>query len=168
MADTFPLTFLGDGRFEATTKYHADRLAKLYGQGEIVTVEEVQERSAKSHRHYFAVIAEAWQHLPEDLADNYPNSETLRKRALIHTGYCSTTDIICASHAEAIKAAAVFTAADPYCFCEFSDRMLRIRRAESQSIKAMGGKKFAESKEKVLHWISNLIGADVTELEKAA
>lgn len=162
---TFPLTYMGDGVFR-TTPYHLARLD--YGQGEIITVEEVQERSAKSHRHYFAVIREAWQNLPEGLADNYPNPETLRKRALIHTGYCSTTDIVCASHAEAIKAAAAFTAADPYCFCELSERVLRIRRATSQSHKAMGGKVFAESKEKVLHWISNLIGTDVVELGRAA
>lgn len=161
----FPLTYMGDGVFR-TTPYHLSRLD--YGQGEMITVEEVLERSAKSHKHYFAVIAEAWQHLPEGLADDYPNSETLRKRALIKTGYCTKTEVLCATNAEASKAAAAFSAADPYCLCEISDRALRIWRAESQSVKAMGGKRFAESKEKVLHWISNLIGADVTSLSEAA
>lgn len=161
----FPLTYIGQGRFE-TTPYHMKRLD--YGQGEIITVEEVHERSAKSHKHFFAVIAEAWQHLPETLADDYPNSETLRKRALIKCGYCTMTEVLCASNADAAKAAAAFSAADPYCLCEISDRALRIWRAESQSVKAMGGKKFAESKERVLHWISNLIGTDATQLERAA
>lgn len=162
---TFPLTYLGNGKFE-TTPYHLKRLD--YGQGEIITVEEVQERSQKSHHHLFAIIREAWQNLPEDLADNYPNPETLRKRALIRTGFCTMAEVLCASNADATKAAAAFSAADPYCLCEISDRALRIWRAESQSRKAMGGKRFAESKEKVLHWISNLIGADVTELRKEA
>jgi hypothetical protein len=161
----FPLTYLGQGRFE-TTPYHAARLD--YGQGEVITVEEVQERSAKSHKHYFACINDAWKNLREDIAEDYPNPETLRKRALIKTGLCTMTDILCASHSHAIKLAAEFSKADPYCLCEISDRAVRIWRAESQSVKAMGGKKFAESKEKVLHWISNLIGADVTELRKEA
>ncbi len=159
----FPLTYLGNGRFETTSKYHVDRLAQLYGQGEVITVEEVQDRSPKSHAHYFAVIAEAWQNLPENLADDYPNPETLRKRALIRTGFCSMTEVLCASNAEATKAAAAFSAADPYCLCEIADRALRIWRADSQSVKAMGAKRFAESKEKVFHWISNLIGADIAK-----
>lgn len=158
---TFPLTYMGDGVFR-TTPYHLARLE--YGQGEIINVEEIHERSPKSHRHYFAVIAEAWQHLPETVSDDYPNPETLRKRALIRCGYCTMTEVLCASNAEAVKAAAAFTAADPYSLCEISDRALRIWRADSQSIKAMGGKKFAESKEKTLHWISNVVGADVTSL----
>jgi hypothetical protein len=156
----FPLTYMGEGVFR-TTPYHLARLD--YGQGEVITVEEVQERSAKSHRHYFAVINEAWQNLPEHLADDYPNPETLRKRALIKCGYATLTELVCASHAEAVKAVAAFSAADPYCLCEISDRAVRIWRADSQSHKAMGGKKFAESKERVLHWLSNLIGTDISE-----
>lgn len=154
----FPLTYVGNGRFE-TTPYHLKRLD--YGQGEIITVEEVQERSAKSHRHYFAVINEVWQNLPEGLTDEFPNPESLRKRALIKTGYATLTELLCANNAEAAKAIAAFTAADPYCFCEISGKAARIWRAESQSQKAMGGKKFAESKERVLHWLSNLIGTDI-------
>lgn len=161
---TFPLTYLGGGRFE-TTPYHLKRLD--YGQGEIITVEEVQERSAKSHRHYFAVINEAWQNLPEGLADEFPNVETLRKRALIKTGYATLTELLCANNAEAVKACSAFTAADPYCFCEISGRAVRIWRAESQSHKAMGGKRFAESKERVLHWLSNLLGTDISQKEAA-
>lgn len=161
----FPLTYMGDGVFR-TTPYHLARLD--YGQGEMITVEEVLERSAKSHKHYFAVIAEAWRNLPEDLGDEYPNPEALRKRALIKCGYATLTELLCANNAEAQKAVAAFTAADPYSFCEISDKAARIWRATSQSQKAMGGKRFAESKEKVLHWISNLIGADVTSLSEAA
>lgn len=161
----FPLTYMGGGRFE-TTPYHLKRLD--YGQGEIITVEEVQERSAKSHRHYFAVINEAWQNLPEGLADEFPNAESLRKRALIKTGYATLTELLCANNAEAVKACAAFTAADPYSFCEISGRAVRIWRAESQSVKAMGGKKFAESKERVFNWISKLIGADIAQNKEAA
>lgn len=164
MNTMLPLTYLGAGRFE-TTKYHAARLD--YGQGEIITVEEVKERSAKSHRHYFAVINEAWQNLPEGLEDEFPNPESLRKRALIKCGYATLTDLVCANNAEAQKAVAAFTAADPYAFCEISGKAARIWRAESQSVKAMGGKRFTESKERVLHWLSNLIGADISERSAA-
>jgi hypothetical protein len=94
-----------------------DALPRYTARGEIITVEEVKERSAKSHRHYFAVINEAWQNLPEDLADEFPNAEALRKRALIKNGLCHA-DGNCSAPTTPRrgKAVAAFTAADPYCF----------------------------------------------------
>ena len=109
MSNAFPLTYLGNGQFETTSKYHA-----IYGQGEIITVEEVQERSAKSHAHYFAVITEAWRSLPEAIADDFPSAEHLRKRALIDAGYCTETRMAFKTNAEAIAAAAFVGTLDGY------------------------------------------------------
>lgn len=168
MADTFPLTFLGDGRFEATTKYHADRLAKLYGQGEIVTVEEVQERSLKSHAHYFAVINEAWRTLPEAMADDFPSAEHLRKWALIKAGYCTETKMVLRTNAEAIAVAAFIGQLDGFAVCQVVDRVVTVWRAESQSMKAMKKERFQRSKDDVLAVIATLLHTEPNKIEEAA
>ena len=64
--------------------------------------------------------------------------------------------------ATAIAAAALMQAMDTYAICQVEGRTVTVWRATSQSVRAMGAKEFAESKNKVLDFISQLIGADVT------
>lgn len=162
---SFPLTYMGDGRFECHG-YHARRLP--YGQGEIITVEEVQERSLKSHAHYFASITEAWRTLPETIADDFPNAESLRKWALIRAGYCTETKMAFRTNADAVTAAALFGKTDGYAICQVTDRLLTVWQAESQSMKAMRKVRFNQSKEAVLRVISELIDADASKASEAA
>ncbi len=161
----FPLTYLGNGRFE-TTPYHARRLD--YGQGEIITVEEVQERSAKSHAHYFALITEAWRTLPGGLADEFPSADHLRKRALIEAGYCTETRIAFKTNSEAIAAAAFIKTLDGFALCAVAENIVVVRRAESQSMKAMKKERFQRSKDDVLRVVGELIGADPANISEAA
>ena len=57
--NAFPLTYLGAGCLEAALPYHASRLAEMYGKGEVVIVEEVNELSQKSHARYLVAVATA-------------------------------------------------------------------------------------------------------------
>lgn len=166
--NTFPLTYMGKGQFHATGGYHAARLDKVYGIGEIVTVEEVQERSQKSHAHYFAVITEAWRSLPEALADEFPSAEHLRKRALIDAGYCAETRMAFRTNAEAIAAAAFIGTLDGYAHCAVVDRVVVVRRAESQSMKAMKKERFQKSKDDALAVIATLLHTEPDQIEEAA
>jgi hypothetical protein len=162
---TFPLTYLGNGQF-TTTPYHMKRLD--YGQGEIINVEEVQERSQKSHAHYFALITEAWRTLPETLADEFPSAEHLRKRALIDAGYCTETRMAFRTNAEAVAAAAFVGTLDGYAHCSVVDRVVIVRRAESQSMKAMKKERFQRSKDDVLSVIAQLLHTDPASITEAA
>jgi hypothetical protein len=163
---TFPLTYLGNGQF-TTTPYHMKRLD--YGQGEIINVEEVQERSLKSHARYFAQLSSAWKSLPEHLADNFASADHLRKWALIKAGYRTESHLTgFKTNAEAVATAAFIGKLDGFCICEVRDRTITVYQAESQSIRAMKKERFQRSVEDVERIVSNLIGADVTELEKAA
>ncbi len=158
-----PLIYQGKGRFEAASAYHANRLESLYGAGEMVTVEEVSERSLKSHNAFFAQVADAWSTLPETLSDNFPSAEHLRKWALIKAGYRTETHLVFRTNAEAITAAAFIGNLDSYAICEVSDRLATVWRAESQSMKAMNKERFQQSKDDCLRVISNLIGADIAK-----
>lgn len=163
------LRYMGDGEFRATTRGLAIRCDKQLVIGEALRWEQVSERSGESHRHYFACIDEAWINLPEHLTDEFPSSEHLRKWALIKAGYCDINKFAFRTNADAIKACSFVSKLDSYAVCEVAENIVTVYRAKSQSMKAMGKKEFQESKEKVFHIISNLVGADiVANAEKAA
>ena len=80
--------------------------AKQYTEGEIYPLEVREDRSANTHRHFFAAVNEAWSNLPEPLAERFPTAEHLRKYALVKAGYFDARTIVAASKAEAQRIAA--------------------------------------------------------------
>ena len=129
----------------------------------------VQEpRSQASHAQYFALITEAWQTLPEDLASDFPSSEHLRKWALIKAGHCDMRTLVCSSKAEAQRTAAFVRPLDPFAIVTVRDAVVTVYTAHSQSFRAMGKAAFQKSKDDVLRIIGELIGADPSQLGRAA
>lgn len=155
-----PLIFMGDGNFQTASLYHAKRVNRLYGKGELLTVEAVSERSMASHRHYFATLNDLWETLPETLADDFPSAEHLRKFALIKAGYCKQRRLVLPTHEEAQEAAMMVNELDGYALCEVTGRTLKVWLARSQALKAMGREEFEKSKADVLEVIRKLIGPD--------
>jgi hypothetical protein len=135
--------------------------------GELYRLEAVAERSAKSHSHYFACVADAWANLPDDQAAQFPTSEHLRKWALIKAGYRDERSIVCASKAEAQRVAAFIKPMDEYAVVVVREAVVLVLTAKSQSTKAMGGKDFQDSKTKVLEILSDLVGVTPKALEAA-
>lgn len=162
-----PLTYLGEGQF-ATPPGFAKRCDKELVIGEVLRWEQVQDRSAASHKHYFAVVRDAWSNLPEALASEFTNPTHLRKHALIKAGYCTMTRIVCADESEAIRAVLLFRGMDTYAICEVDGNVMTTWRAKSQSMKSMGKAEFQKSKDDVLTVISQIIGADATQAGQAA
>lgn len=125
-------------------------------------------RTEKSHNHEFAWVAEAWKTLPDHLTAEYPTSEHLRKRALIHTGHCDFTDFVCASRAEAVRwAANLRKAVSDYDMVVIRESVVRHYRAKSQSRRAMPAGEFQQSKTDILNWISDLLGVTPEQLSRA-
>ena len=136
--------------------------------GERYSVEIRQERSAASHRAYFASIAEAWQNLPEDLAERFPTPDALRKFALIRAGFRDERSIVAASKAEALRLAAFIKPMDAYAVVTVKDAVVVVYTAKSQSIKAMGKEDFEKSKAAVLDIVAQMIGTTAPTLQKNA
>ena len=140
---------------------------KHYVIGESYRMAPVEERSEASHKQAFAWIREAWMSLPENLALEYPSPEHLRKRALIRTGWCTMTDYVCGSNAEAIRwAVNLRKEADEYAVVIVERSVVRVLKAKSQSMKAMGKADFEASKTDILRWIADLIEVDPTTLAR--
>lgn len=136
-------------------------------EGETVALDVSKDRSMKSHRHQFAEIKTLWETLPESL-HNMPyaqSAETLRKHALIATGYCDVETIDAGSKAAAERVGAFVSGlarrAHGYAVVTIKGPMVKCYTPHSQSVRAMGGPEFQVSKDKVLDWISARIGAQV-------
>jgi len=162
---TITLCYNGKGVFRALYPAKCDGLEP----GSIAAWQTVEVRSGKSHRHYFAAVHQAWLNLPEHLVDEFPSSEHLRKYALIKSGFCTMTKLACKTNADAINVCTLMSKMDTYAICEVTGGVVTVRQAYSQSIPAMGRKKFQESKDAVFRVLSELIGSTVTEnMEMAA
>ncbi len=119
------------------------------------------ERSAQSHRHYMACVAEAWKNLPEHLADEFATPDQLRRWALIRTGYCDVVKVV--SSRKSMRRI------EGYSVIEVDDEgTMTIRTARSQSYQAMGKKEFQESKDAVLDYLASLLKISVDELTAGA
>jgi hypothetical protein len=163
MSETFPLLYEGNGLFRCL---HPKRV-KL-DVGAVHGWQIAENRSSESHRHFFAVVNEAWRNLPEDLADDFPSPEHLRKWALIKAGFCSETRIVCANNSEAMTLATKAKSMDKYAVVAIDEKTVTIWTADSQRRDAMGRQAFQEAKERALHLISNLLGVDLTILRQEA
>lgn len=162
-----PIAVMWDGEaFKPLPRFH--NVAKAhFGEGEVMTFVQHEERSMASHGHFFAAVTEAWRNLPEAMGERYPDADTLRKDALIRTGYRDEREIVCASKAEALRVAAFIRGGQGYSVVVVSGAVVTEYVAKSQSMKAMGKEAFAASKDAVLTYLAELIGVTTEQLSQA-
>lgn len=162
------LQYEGEGEFKPAGSYWAKQADKHYVIGARYALVEHQERSQKSHAHYFAMVHDAWANLPEHLAEQYPTSERLRKHCLIKAGFADSQTFVCSSKAEAQRMAAFIRPIDEFSIISVKEATVTRWTAKSQSMKAMGKDEFQRSKDAVLQILSDMIGVAPAELKKAA
>lgn len=165
---TAPVAYRWNGDAMQPMPRFAAQCNRDFVVGQVYVLEELQERSSKSHAHYFACIAAAWHSLPDDMAARFPSPEHLRKWALIRAGYVDSREMVARSRAEALRIAAFLRPADDYAVVETSGAAVRIWTARSQSVRAMGKREFQASKDAVLAVIADVIGATAKQVETAA
>lgn len=157
-----PVMFLS-GAFYPLDAYK--RLAASeYGDGEIITLAPIEERSMASHRHFMAVVKKAFENLPEEMTGRYANPEHLRKNCLIRAGYRDETTIALSTPEDAARVASLMEGLDDYAIITVHGSSVTRWRAESQSMHAMGKERFQASKDACLTILANLIGVDPTTL----
>ncbi len=146
-----------------------DLCLRQFVDGEVYRLTVEEERSAASHKHYFAAIHEAWQNLPENLADRFPTAERLRHWCLVKCGYAAEQSIVLETVRDAERFAeyvAEYRGDDT--FVKRSGNVIKIWTAKSQSTRAMDKDEFQESKNNVLQLLSELIGTSVADLKRNA
>jgi len=152
---------------EAMIPLHPRRADKTFVVGQRYSLVQHEERSSASHNHEFAWLKEAWQSLPEHLAERFPTSEHLRKWALIRAGYSDSHTIVCSSKAEAARVAAFIRPMDEFAVVIVQNATVTRYTAKSQSKKAMGAKEFYESKERIMEVVARMLNVEPQELPRA-
>lgn len=143
-------------------------------EGETVFVEIERGRSPSSHKHQFAWVREAWESLPDGLQQMpwAETPETMRKHALIACGFHQTYTLDCGKEATARRVKAALIAAEAgrhgYAVGRVVGPVVQIWTPQSQSLRAMGGKVFQESKTAILGWIADKLGVSPEELARAS
>ncbi len=142
--------------------------AEQHSPSDIYIVDTMEERSWKSHRHFFTLVNEAWANLPEDAAQRYPSPTHLRKWALVKAGFRDERSIVCASRAEALRVAAFVKQGDEYAVVVVTGPVVTAYSAKSQRGKAMDRRTFQASKTAVLDILADLLGVQTEALKRSA
>jgi hypothetical protein len=137
---------------------------RQFDAGSRYTLEVVQERSSRSHKHLMATINTCWQTLPEHLAKRFPTPTHLRKWALIEAGYRNERVIVCQSKDQRNEIIMLARWLDAYTVILVKDNIVKIATAKSQSYREMGKKDFAASKEAIFRILAELLDVDVDTL----
>ena len=164
----YPVNALWDGESLIPTRHSRHVCDKQFVIGEVYTLECVEDRSSASHRHFFALLKEAWETLPESLSAEFPTTEHLRKRALIMTGHRDEKTLVAASKAEALRLAAFIRPIDEFSVVAIDGCVVKHLTAHSQSVRAMGKALFQKSKDDVLAYAASLSNSSPEELGRAA
>ena len=104
--------------------------------------------------------AKGWLNLPDDLAQQFPTQEHLRKHALIRAGFRDERSIAASSRAEALRLAAFVKPIDEYAIVTTSSSLVVVYTAKSQSYRQMGRAEFQRSKQAVLDFVDSLLGVE--------
>ncbi len=153
--------------FEPSTNYQAHLAGQRYEAGQTVPLIEWYQRSDKSHDHYFATLHDLWLSLPEHLDREFPNEEVFRAHGIIKTGYCIKRQLVLRSRAAAEEVAAFMRPSSPLAIITVEGSVVTEWTAESQAYRAMGKRRFQESKDAVLDWAAALVGVVLTDPERA-
>ena len=164
-----PILFSWDGEsMTPAGDYWAKRADEQFVIGERYRLEVIEERSAASHGHYFAALAEAQMNLPHDLQLQFPTVERLRKHALIKTGWADENTFVFSSENEASRFASYIMRREEYAIVVVAEATVKIFTAKSQSKRSMKNPDFQASKDAVLGFVAGLVGVTTKELKQNA
>lgn len=166
-------TFIWNGETMTPMGRFRDKCKEAFTPGEYYKLEVMEERSWVSHKHYFACLHDAWVNLPSKGHALEPWAQSVkhfRKYALIRTGWNNAQTWTCGSRAEADRMATALRsiASDDFAIVAIEGTTVTRFTAKSQSMKAMGKEDFQKSKDDVLTFVADLIGADPGQLGSAA
>lgn len=163
-----PLPFEWNGEAMVPLPRVARMADKEYVIGEMYRLAIYEERSPSTHNHEFAWLKEAWQNLPEGIADLYPSPEHLRKRALIEAGFYDEEIVDASTNAAALRVAGFVRKRDEFSLVIVRGPLVIVRTAKSQSRRAMDKKDFQASKAALMEVVAQMIGVSPSSLTREA
>lgn len=136
--------------------------------GQKYRLAEIEDRSMRSHSHFFASIKSGWDNLPEEYAHEFATPEHLRKWLLIRAGWHDRRSIVAASKSEAQRIAAFVRPMDEFAVVQVQESTVTIYTAKSQSMRAMGKEAFQRSKTDCLDLLDDMLGTERGQVHQNA
>lgn len=157
-----PFLAVWDGHGFEPLRYFRKACTDNFKTGKVYRIMEAADRSAASHRQYFAAVADMWNTLPEKYDGQWATPDHLRKWALIKTGFRDVKLMPCQTKAEAVRLMQNLRIANDYCVTFVDEaNVVHYCTAKSQRMEAMSRREFQASKTAVLEYISQeLLGLD--------
>lgn len=172
MSTPAPLVWTwADGAMRPASATWARRADAQFVVGERYTLEQVEERSGKSHRHLFSIIKAAWLTLPEELALEFPSQESLRKYLLVKAGHCTVMKVPCPDRQTAMHVVSTCRALDEFAVVTLTESVVTVYRAKSMAYRELGNQQFQIVKSAVLEILAGMLAvstADLARVEEAA
>ena len=162
------ILFNWTGEAMVPARGHAKRCDEKFTVGELYRMEVSEERSHRSHRHYFAAVHEGWMNLPEHLAERLPSPDHLRKWCLIKVGFYDLHVIPVEDEFKAHVVADIIRKLHSFAVIIPESRAVSVYTAKSQNLKSMNKAEFQKSKDAVLGKISEMLGVTVEDLKERA
>lgn len=153
-----PISFIWTGTEMVPMDRYRPMCARQFTIGQECHLIPMEPRSSATHAHYFAVVNDGWNNLPEAMAAKFPTSEHLRRWCLIKAGFCDEHKIVCESKRIAREVGTLARALDGYAVITIHETVVTIYTAKSQSVRVMDKDEFQKSKQAVLEIISEMIG----------
>jgi hypothetical protein len=141
------------------TMRYANVAKRQFGDADTEHVlEQANERSMASHSQFFAAIKDYFDNIPEKMQARWPTPEHFRKWLLVECGWFDEKefDMISEKHAKGLGT--FIRTEDEYARITISGKKVIVRRAKSQSLKAMGKDDFQRSKQDVLELAEQFVG----------
>lgn len=120
-------------------------------------------------RRFFAALRDAHTNLNDADRRRFPNSEVLRKHALIAVGWCDVMTVVAGSKSAAPGIKSAFLMKDQYCIVDISKTgdVLTIYTARSMARRVLLKPQFRDVSDKVFDWIYQTTGVDPAKSEAA-
>jgi hypothetical protein len=131
---------------------------RQFGAGGEYVLDEVNERSLASHSQYFAALKDYFDNVPEKMAARWPSPVHFRRWLLVEAGWFDEKEFELFSEKHAKALATFIRTEDAYARLTIHGKKVIVRRAKSQSLKAMGKDDFEKSKRDVLELAEQLVG----------
>jgi hypothetical protein len=141
--------------------------------GRPYTLEERMDRSAASHRQFFATVKDLWANLPQKYDGRWCNETLFRATALAMTGFATVVDHVVDTPDEAARFEVMARAmratrsdsVEDYKLVLAQGNVVRIYHPWSQAYRAMDKDTFQRSSQAVMEWCSALVGVTVEEAQ---
>lgn len=168
MSAPVPLTWIWEGdAMRPASPTWAKRADAQFVIGERYTLEQVEDRTGKSHRHLFAIIKAAWLTLPEELALEFPNEEALRKYLLVKAGHCTAMKVPCPDRQTAMNVVTTCRALDEFAVVTLTENVVTVYRAKSIAYREVGKKQFQAIKSAVMDILADMLHITPEQLKDA-